>query len=119
LLLIALNVGRQYANVISQRAQWRAAKRDELWKINLDEYGNMHVTLRTLKIKHFKPMFQRAHAAAFSKERNMARWKREGISPKFNRREHWRFKSHVGWRLSSATMAALPARVPMGGHLSP
>jgi hypothetical protein len=52
--------------LLLQKAQWRAAKRDELRRINLDEYGNMHVTLRTLKIKHFKPMFHRAHVAAFA-----------------------------------------------------
>uniref|UniRef100_A0A7S1T3T9 Uncharacterized protein n=1 Tax=Tetraselmis chuii TaxID=63592 RepID=A0A7S1T3T9_9CHLO len=78
-----------------QHAQWRAAKREELRRLNIDEYGNMRVTLRPLKFKHFMPMFQRAHAAAFSKERNMAGWEREGILPKFNRREYWRLKSEV------------------------
>ena len=45
--------------------------------------------------KHFMLMLQRDHAAAFSKERNMAGWEREGILPKFNRREYWRLKSEV------------------------
>jgi hypothetical protein len=61
----------------------------------LDEYGNMRVTLRPLKFKHFMLMFQRAHAAAFSKELNMAGREREGILPKFNRREYWRLKYEI------------------------
>jgi hypothetical protein len=52
-----------------------------------------------LKFKHFMPMFQRAHAAAFSKERNMAGWEREGILPKFNR-EYWRLTSEVSRGMS-------------------
>jgi hypothetical protein len=78
-----------------QHAQWRTAKREELRRINLCEYGNMRITLRPLKFKHFMPMFQRAHATAFSKERNMAEWEREGSLPKFNCREYWRVKFEV------------------------
>jgi hypothetical protein len=77
-----------------QQAQWRAAKREELRRINLYEYGNMRIS-SPLKFKHFMPMFQRAHATAFSNERNMAEWEREGSLPKFTCREYWRVKSEV------------------------
>jgi hypothetical protein len=52
----------------------------------------MRVTMRPLKLKHIMPMSQRAHAAAFSKKRNMAGWEREGILPNFTSRENWRLK---------------------------
>ncbi len=61
----------------------------------MDEYGNMRIKLRPLKYEHFMKMFREAHAEAFTEERNMKDWQKEGILPKFNRMEYWNLLHEV------------------------
>ena len=55
----------------------------------------MRIKLQPLKFKHFTDMFHAAHSHAFTAERNMAGWEREGILPKFNRNQLWKLRSEL------------------------
>jgi hypothetical protein len=46
-------------------------------------------------------MFREAHAEAFTEERNMKGWQKEGILPKFNRMEYWNLLHEVNQRKQS------------------
>ena len=70
-------------------------------EINLDEHGNMRVKLRPLKYKHFMGMFKEAHAMAFTEDRNMKGWQKEGILPKFDRHEYWNLLKQIAARQRS------------------
>jgi hypothetical protein len=48
-----------------------------------------------LKYKYFAQMFKVAWDKAFTRERNMKGWEKEGILPRFNMKEYWRFKAEL------------------------
>jgi hypothetical protein len=55
----------------------------------------MRIKLRPLKYEHFMKMFREAHAEAFTEERNIKGWQKEGILRKFNRMEYWNLLREV------------------------
>jgi hypothetical protein len=49
--------------------------------------------LQPLKYKHFTQIFKVAWNKPFTREWNMRGWEKEGLLPRFNRKENWHFKA--------------------------
>ena len=74
----------------------------------------MRSPLQPLKYKHFAKMFKVAWDKAFTRERNMKGWEKEGILPRFSRKEYWHFKTlapAVHAETQQAPCTAAPAAI--------
>ena len=75
--------------VACMRAEWRKLKQMMLRKLNKDMTGK----IKTLNFQHMVPMFKPAWNHAFTCDRNLQGWVKEGVLP-FTRRQLWELQEH-------------------------
>jgi hypothetical protein len=97
-------------NLWHTQENWRKIKRETLRAIDIDENCNMGTPLQPLKYKHFAQLFKVAWDHAFTRERNMTGWEKEGILSTFNRKEYLRSKED----LDAAEKPTEPPHRPKG-----